>query len=142
MHYNHNTITCWLSVCIKHVNLLHTLEISSVIIVVLVSLLLSKQFAQTNPTGIPPSLSPQSVRSSTTHALFSIHTFTRSCSFVGATVTSLVRGLSHDVAIKVGLRAAFTSLHSPRAVSEELNSSFLDMNSISSWAPWKSVQVL
>ena len=64
-----------------------------------------------------------------------------SCSFVGAVVSSLVRGLDRDLAIKAGLRAAYASLHSPQAVSEEVNPSFLVKGSIATWAPWTAVQL-
>ena len=63
-------------------------------------------------------------------------------SFVGAVVVSLIRGLSRDLSIKAGLRAAYMSLHSPRAVPEELSPNFLTEESISEWAPWKASQVL
>ena len=67
------------------------------------------------------------------------HTHTHTCnSFVGAVVASLIRGLSHDLAIKAGLRAAYASLCSPYAVSEELNSSFLQEDSINGWANWEA----
>ena len=64
------------------------------------------------------------------------------CSFVGAVMSSLIRGLSCDLAIKVGLRAAYTSLHSPHAISKELNPNFVSEESISDWAPWKASPVL
>ena len=64
------------------------------------------------------------------------------CSFVGAVMVSLIRGLSRDLSIKAGLRAAFMSLHSPHAVSRELNPSFLTEESVNGWAPWKASLVL
>ena len=64
------------------------------------------------------------------------------CSFVGAVMVSLIQGLSRDLSIKAGLRAAYMSLHSPHAVSEELNPSFLMEESISEWAPWEASQLL
>ena len=63
-------------------------------------------------------------------------------SFVGAVVVSLIRGLTRDLSIKAGLRAAYMSLHSPRAVPEELSPNFLTEESISEWAPWEASQVL
>ena len=64
------------------------------------------------------------------------------CSFVGAVMVSLIRGLSRDLSIKAGLRAAYMSLHSLHAVSEELNPNFLTEESISEWAPWEASQLL
>lgn len=63
-------------------------------------------------------------------------------SFVGAVMVSLIRGLSRDLSVKAGLRAAYMSLHSPRAVPEELSPNFLTEESISKWAPWEASQVL
>ena len=49
-------------------------------------------------------------------------------------MVSLIRGLSRDLSIKAGLRAAYLSLRSSCAVSEELSPSFLTEESVSEWA--------
>ena len=128
-------------ICFHHtIGLLHTWDISALITVVSVSpRCLSKHPTQTNTKG-PPLPLPRALHCQRCMCCF-VYLSTYSYSFVGAVVTSLVGGLDHDSAIKVGLRAAFASLRSPRAVSEELNSSFLDEKSINTWAPWKSSHV-
>ncbi len=58
-------------------------------------------------------------------------------SFVGAIISSLTQGLSTDSAIKAGLRAAYLSVKSYHAVSDELHPKLFTERSIREWAPWK-----
>ena len=68
------------------------------------------------------------------------HTHTRT-SFVGAAIVSLINGLSLDLSIKAGLRAAYKSLQSHHAVCTELNSDWLNEQLIQNWAPWEPTVV-
>ena len=57
-------------------------------------------------------------------------------SFVGTMISGLTRGLSHDLSIKAGLRAAYCSLQSQYAVARELPPNLLNEDTIREWAAW------
>lgn len=57
-------------------------------------------------------------------------------SFVGAMLAGICSGLTCDLSIKAGLNAAFLSLGSATAISQELSPGLLEEETISKWAPW------
>lgn len=69
------------------------------------------------------------------HCLFGV------VSFVGSMLTGLSMGLSHDLSVKAGLKAAHLSLQSRAAVSPELDPALLQPERIRQWAQWDAEAV-
>ena len=63
-------------------------------------------------------------------------------SFVGTMLAAVSSGLTLDLSIKAGLRAAYLSLHSTTAVSSELSPTLLQGDQIRTWAPWQPRSIL
>ena len=62
-------------------------------------------------------------------------------SFVGAMLAGICSGLTRDLSVKAGLNAAFLSLSSATAISQELCPGLLEEENISKWAPWNASDI-
>lgn len=62
-------------------------------------------------------------------------------SFVGSMLTGISSGMTPDLSVKAGLKAAYLSLQSPTAVSPQLTPRLLQEEEIKQWAPWEAKAV-
>lgn len=63
-------------------------------------------------------------------------------SFVGTLASSIIKRCPTDIAIKSGLRAAYMSLLSEAAISENISTDLLNQSALRDWAPWQPVRLV
>ena len=56
---------------------------------------------------------------------------------MGATIVALIHGLTLDLSVKAGLRAAYNSVRSHHAVCSKLSQEVMTEESINEWASWE-----